>query len=94
MKEIPSTEFELRADLVLLAMGFLHPVHEGLLKDLGVRLNERGNVHVKNYQTSVKNVFAAGDMITGQSLVVNAIHSGRSMAKSLDTTIKGYSYLQ
>lgn len=93
MTEVPGSEFELKADLVLLSMGFLHPVQEGLLKDLGVELDGRGNVATTNYQTSIKNVYAAGDMATGQSLVVRAINSGREMATALDTAIKGYSHL-
>lgn len=93
MKELPGTEFELKADLVLLCMGFLHPVQEGMLHDFGVELDERGNVATTNYRTSVPNIFAAGDMATGQSLVVRAINSGREMAKAVDTAIKGYSHL-
>ena len=74
-KPIPGTEFELDAELVLLAMGFVHPVHEGLLKSLGVELDQRGNVHANTseYLTSRPNVFSAGDMRRGQSLVVWAI---------------------
>ncbi len=93
MKEVPGSEFEIDADLVLLCMGFLHPVQEGMLKDFEVKLDERGNVATTNYQTSVSNIFAAGDMATGQSLVVRAINSGREMAKAVDTAIKGYSHL-
>lgn len=93
MKEIPGSDFDLKADLVLLCMGFLHPVHEGMLKDFGVKLDERGNVATNNFQTSVKNIFAAGDMATGQSLVVRAINSGRNLAIAVDTAIKGHSHL-
>ena len=93
MTEVPGSEFELKADLVFLAMGFVHPVKEGLLTDLGVELDGRGNVKTENHQTSVKNIYAAGDMATGQSLVVRAIASGRSMAKALDEDIKGYTHL-
>lgn len=92
-KEKPGSDFELPADLVLLAMGFLHPVKEGLLAQLGVELDDRGNVKTKNHRTSLKKVYAAGDMATGQSLVVRAIDSGRSMAHELDRDIKGYSHL-
>ncbi len=92
-REAEGTDFQVKADLVLLAMGFVHPVKEGLLESLGVELNKFGNVKVSNYQTSKKNIFAAGDMVTGQSLVVRAIHSGREMAKALDTAVKGYSHL-
>ncbi len=93
MKEIPDSEFELKADLVLLSMGFLHPVHKGMVKDFGVKLDDRGNIATNNFQTSVKNIFAAGDMATGQSLVVRAINSGREMAKAIDTAIKGFTHL-
>ncbi len=93
MKEIEGSDFVLKADLVLLCMGFLHPVQEGMLKDFGVENDARGNVATNNYRTSVKNVFAAGDMATGQSLVVRAINSGREMAKAVDTAIKGYTHL-
>ncbi len=93
MKEVPGSEFELKADLVLLSMGFLHPVHEGMVNDFGVELDARGNVKTADYKTSKDNIFAAGDMATGQSLVVRAINSGREMAKAVDTAIKGYSHL-
>lgn len=85
MKEIPGTEFTQAADLVLLAMGFVHPEHEGMLKDLGVELNERGNVRVdENKMTSVPGIFAAGDMERGQSLVVWALAAGREAARGID----------
>ncbi|MDH5560531.1 MAG: FAD-dependent oxidoreductase, partial [Deltaproteobacteria bacterium] len=93
MKEIKGSEFTIKADLVLLSMGFVHPVHEGLLKDLGLKLDERGNVWHQSHRTSVKNIYVAGDMATGQSLVVRAIASGRNMAKMIDTAIKGHSHL-
>src|SRR6185295_265887 len=72
---IPGTEFELPADLVLLAMGFVNPVHEGLLKSLGLKLDKRGNVeaNTEDYKSSLEKVFACGDMRRGQSLVVWAI---------------------
>jgi len=72
---------------VLLAMGFLGPVREGLLEQLGVRLDARGNVAVTHGHTSVPGVFAAGDMARGQSLVVWAIADGRRVAKSVDTCL-------
>jgi len=77
-KEIPDSAFELRADLVLLAMGFVSPVHEGLLVDLGVAFDPRGNVLADevSYKTSLAKVFACGDMRRGQSLVVWAIREG------------------
>lgn len=93
MKEIEGSDFEIKADLVLLSMGFVHPVHEGLIKDLGVELDERGNVATTDFRTSITNVFAAGDMATGQSLVVRAISSGREMAKAVDTAIRGFTLL-
>jgi glutamate synthase (NADPH/NADH) small chain len=76
---------------VLLAMGFVHPVHEGLLKTLGVELDQRGNVRANfvDYQTSKPNVFSAGDMRRGQSLVVWAIREGRLCAQSIDKFLMG-----
>ena len=90
-KPIPGTEFELDAQLVLLAMGFVHPVHEGLLKTLGVDLDPRGNVRANtaDYLTSRPNVFSAGDMRRGQSLVVWAIREGRLCARSIDQFLMG-----
>ncbi|RKZ54637.1 MAG: glutamate synthase [Candidatus Parabeggiatoa sp. nov. 3] len=95
MSEIPGSEFELKADLVLLAMGFVHPVHEGMLEELGVALDGRGNVQAdtKNYQTSLDKVFAAGDMRRGQSLVVWAIREGRQAARAVDEYLMGSSEL-
>ncbi len=95
MKEIEGSEFELKADLVLLAMGFLHPVHQGMLEELGVDLDPRGNVlaDTEGYQTSVPKVFAAGDMRRGQSLVVWAIREGRQAAREVDTFLMGESDL-
>src|SRR5687768_12369759 len=85
-KPIAGTEFELDAQLVLLAMGFVHPVHEGMLKNLGVDLDQRGNVraNTQDYKTSLPNVFSAGDMRRGQSLVVWAIREGRLCARAID----------
>ena len=95
MTEIPGSEFELKADLVLLAMGFVHPVHEGMLQEFGVALDGRGNVQAdtKNYQTSIDKIFAAGDMRRGQSLVVWAIREGRQAAKAVDEYLMGHSEL-
>ena len=83
------------ADLVLLAMGFLHPEHEGMLTDLGVDLDPRGNVlaDTRDYRTSVDNVFACGDMRRGQSLVVWAIREGRQAARAVDEHLMGRSDL-
>jgi len=84
MKEIPGSEFEVEADLVFLAMGFLGPVKTGLLEDFGVELNERGNIKADQHKmTSVPGVFTAGDMTRGQSLVVWAIQEGRAAAKGV-----------
>ncbi len=91
MKPIPGSEFELKADLVLLAMGFLHPVHDGMIKDLGLELDRRGNVAAddRKYQTSREKIFAAGDMRRGQSLVVWAIREGRQAAHAIDAFLMG-----
>jgi glutamate synthase (NADPH) small chain len=91
---IPGTEFTLDADLVLLAMGFLGPVRNGLLDSLGVKLDSRGNVQAgENYMTSVPGVFTAGDMRRGQSLVVWAIAEGRHAARGIDQYLMGASKL-
>lgn len=94
-KPIEGTEFDLKADLVLLAMGFVSPVHEGLIEKLGVRLDGRGNVEANQiaYQTSIDKVFAAGDMRRGQSLVVWAIREGRQMAHAIDRRLMGETIL-
>ena len=86
MKEVPDGVADIKADLVLLAMGFVHPVRAGLLESLGVELDGRGNVlaDTKKYQTSEPGVFAAGDMRRGQSLVVWAIKEGRQCARAVD----------
>ena len=90
MQEVPGSEFEMDADLVLLAMGFLHPQHEGMLHDLGVELDARGNVASNEQRmTSVPGVFAAGDMARGQSLVVWAIAEGRQAAHGIDAYLMG-----
>ncbi len=82
---IPGTEFTLDVDLVLLAMGFLGPVRSGMIEQLGVALDNRGNVAANgDYMTSVENIFAAGDMRRGQSLVVWAISEGRKAAAAVD----------
>jgi glutamate synthase (NADPH) small chain len=88
---IPGTEFELDADLVLLAMGFVHPEHDGMIKALNLELDPRGNVKADQlaYQTSLPKVFAAGDMRRGQSLVVWAIREGRQCAHAIDKFLMG-----
>ncbi|MCD6394124.1 MAG: glutamate synthase subunit beta [Planctomycetes bacterium] len=88
LKEIPGTEFSLEADLVLIAMGFVHVEHSKLIKDLGLKLDGRGNVAVDNYQTTAPDVFAAGDTISGASLVVRAIESGRCAAAAVDKWLR------
>jgi len=90
-KEVSGTDFELKADLVLLAMGFVHPIHDGMLNNLGVKLDGRGNVQADTlkYQTSIPKVFAAGDMRRGQSLVVWAIREGRQAARAVDEFLMG-----
>ena len=92
---IPGTEFDLQADLVLLAMGFVSPVHEGMIHDLGVKLDGRGNVAADTiqYKSSVEKVFACGDMRRGQSLVVWAIREGRQCAASIDKHLMGQTIL-
>ena len=91
MQEVDGSEFELKADLVLLAMGFVHPVQEGMVETLGLKLDPRGNVdaNTEEYRTSVDKVFAAGDMRRGQSLVVWAIREGRQCARSVDEYLMG-----
>jgi glutamate synthase (NADPH/NADH) small chain len=93
-EKVDGTDFELEADLVLLAMGFVGPERPGLLTDLGVDINERGNVtRDKNFATSVKGVFVAGDMGRGQSLIVWAIAEGRAAAAGVDRYLMGHSAL-
>jgi glutamate synthase (NADPH/NADH) small chain len=91
MEEIPGSEFEIPADLVLLAMGFVHPVHEGLIENLDVRLDSRGNVaaDTREFATNEPGIFAAGDCRRGQSLVVWAIWEGRECARSVDRYLMG-----
>jgi len=85
MSEVPGSEFEMDVDLVLLAMGFVHPIHEGMVQELGLDLDGQGNVSCdENKMTSVEGVFVAGDMTRGQSLVVWAIAEGREAARSID----------
>jgi glutamate synthase (NADPH/NADH) small chain len=95
LQAVEGSDFELKADLVLLAMGFVNPVHEGMINALGVDLDGRGNVlaNVQDYKTSQDGVFAAGDMRRGQSLVVWAIREGRQAAKAVDEYLTGSSIL-
>ena len=83
MKEIPGTEEIIEADLVLLSLGFLSPVHEGLLDNLKVDYDSRGNVKATDFATNVSKVFVAGDATRGASLVVHAIRSGRDAARQI-----------
>jgi glutamate synthase (NADPH/NADH) small chain len=93
-EQIAGTEFTMEADLVLLAMGFLGPVKSGMIEQLGVRLDSRGNVATDdNYMSSVRGVFAAGDLRRGQSLVVWAIAEGRKAARAVDVYLMGESKL-
>jgi glutamate synthase (NADPH/NADH) small chain len=91
MQPVAGTEFTLPADLVLLAMGFVGPVQDGMIEELGVELDKRGNVaaDVKSYKSSMDKVFACGDMRRGQSLVVWAIREGRQCARSIDEFLMG-----
>ena len=90
MTEIAGSEMEIETELVLLAMGFLHPEPAGMLTELGVELDARGNVKTnENKMTSVPGVFAAGDMARGQSLVVWAIAEGREAARGIDLHLMG-----
>lgn len=94
MNEIKGSEFTLDTDLIILAMGFLHPQHEGMINDLGLELDVRGNILTdQNYMTTIPGVFAAGDMRTGQSLIVKAIEEGRSAAKNIDKYLMGETFL-
>ena len=88
---VEGTERVLPAQLVLLAMGFLGPIQDGMIKDLGLELDKRGNVqaNVKDYRTSLDKVFACGDMRRGQSLVVWAIREGRQAARAIDEYLMG-----
>src|SRR5215472_7782817 len=95
MQEIPDSAFRLKADLVLLAMGFLGPRRPGMVEQSGVELDPRGNVRANtvDYRTSVQKIFAAGDMRRGQSLVVWAIREGRQCARAIDQFLMGTSLL-
>jgi glutamate synthase (NADPH/NADH) small chain len=94
--EVPGSEREMPCELALLAMGFVHPQHHGLLSELGVELDERGNVKAtdREYQTNITKIFAAGDVRRGQSLVVWAISEGRECARRVDEYLMGHSVLE
>lgn len=94
MIEVPGSDFELNVELVLIAMGFVHPVHEGMIQNLGMKLDARGNVACdENKMTSIEGVFTAGDMTRGQSLVVWAIAEGREAARGVDQYLMGVTSL-
>ncbi|MBD3317237.1 MAG: glutamate synthase, partial [Chitinivibrionales bacterium] len=86
--EIDGSGFELNVDLVLLAMGFVHVEHSRLISDLGLSLDDRGNIKTDEYATSEKGIYAAGDAFTGASLVVRAIYHGRRAAESIDRYLR------
>jgi glutamate synthase (NADPH/NADH) small chain len=94
--EVAGSEREIPCQLALLAMGFMHPMQEGLLKQLDVDLDERGNVKATEgqYQTNIPKIFTAGDMRRGQSLVVWAISEGRECARKVDEYLVGHSVLE
>ena len=94
--EVANSERDIPCELALLAMGFVHPQHDGLLQQLDVALDERGNVKAteRAYQTNIAKVFAAGDMRRGQSLVVWAISEGRECARRVDEYLMGASLLE
>jgi glutamate synthase (NADPH) small chain len=94
--EIPGSEKEIPCELALLAMGFVHPQHEGLINELEIEKDERGNVRAteKDYQTNIPKIFTAGDMRRGQSLVVWAISEGRECARRVDEYLVSYSLLE
>jgi glutamate synthase (NADPH) small chain len=95
MREVPGSEFVLRADLILLAMGFVGPKRTGMIDQAGVTLTDRGNVAADTvgYRTSEDMIFACGDMRRGQSLVVWAIREGRQAARAVDEALMGVSEL-
>jgi glutamate synthase (NADPH/NADH) small chain len=95
MQEVPNSSFELKADLVLLAMGFLGPRKAGMIEQAGITLDPRGNIAANtfDYKTSAPKIFSAGDMRRGQSLVVWAIREGRQCARAIDEFLMGSSLL-
>ena len=91
MKEVPGTDFSIEADIVVLALGFLHPVHDRLLADLKIEFDQRGNVKAgPDGRTAVDRVFTAGDMRRGQSLIVWAVSEGRRTASEIDKYLNGH----
>jgi glutamate synthase (NADPH/NADH) small chain len=94
LRELAETIRILECDAVFIAAGFLFPQKVGMIDQLGVQLDARGNVQTQNYQTNIPHVFAAGDMRRGQSLVVWAIHEGREAARAMDAYLQGVSSLE
>lgn len=92
--EVVGSERVIPCDMAFLAMGFLHPEPHGVLAQLGIKLDERGNVATQDFATNQKGVFAAGDMRTGQSLVVRCINEGRECARAVDTFLMGNTHLE
>lgn len=93
--KIEESEFTVEADLIILAMGFLHPEHKGIIENLGLNLDNRGNILTdETYMTNIKGVFAAGDMRTGQSLIVKAINDGKAAAKNIGEYLMGETFLK
>ena len=94
--EVPGSEKEIPCELALLAMGFVHPQHEGFVNELEIELDSRGNIRAteKDYQTNISKIFVAGDMRRGQSLVVWAISEGRECARKVDEYLTGASLLE
>ncbi len=89
MSEVAGSEFEIKADLILLAMGFVHVEHEGAIESLGTKLDNRGNIVVdENFHSNIEGVFSAGDSVLGASLVVKAISTGRKMAAAIDAWLR------
>ena len=94
MKEVPSSDFEIEADLAIIAVGFLHPEHKGFIEDINIELDKRGNIKTSdNYMSSKKRIFCAGDAHSGQSLVVKAVSEGRRAAYYIDSYLMGKSKL-
>jgi glutamate synthase (NADPH/NADH) small chain len=93
MEEVPGSDFDLECELVLLALGFLGPEPDGIVGELGLKLDQRGNIACDNYLSSVPGVFAAGDSRRGQSLVVWAIWEGRECARAVDAYLMGETFL-
>ena len=94
MQEVPGSEFEIEADLIILALGFMHPEKKGVIEELKLNLDSRGNVKTgDNFMTSLNGVFSCGDMRRGQSLVVWAISEGRRAAHYIDKYLNGESSL-